>query len=152
MLFERRAYTLRTGCEDAFWELQRTWNTPKSFRPLLERNTATSPRPLGPPNVSFTCIAGIVTMMASGGSQRLGPRSELNTSSRLANSSCARKTPISIERPSPSFVRYGVTRATGCPAGPPLPASATHPNSRSLSAFSTFFRAGCLPTGRVFAS
>jgi NIPSNAP len=38
MLFERRAYTLRTGCEDAFWELQRTWNTPKSFRPLLERN------------------------------------------------------------------------------------------------------------------
>jgi hypothetical protein len=38
MLFERRAYTLRTGSEEAFWTLQRTWNTPKSFRPLLERN------------------------------------------------------------------------------------------------------------------
>jgi hypothetical protein len=38
MLFERRAYTLRPGCADAFWALQRRWNTPTSWRPLLERN------------------------------------------------------------------------------------------------------------------
>jgi hypothetical protein len=38
MLFERRAYTLRPGCEDAYWALQRKWNKPASLRPLLERN------------------------------------------------------------------------------------------------------------------
>jgi hypothetical protein len=38
MLFERRAYTLRPGSEEAYWALQRRWNTPASFRPLLERN------------------------------------------------------------------------------------------------------------------
>jgi hypothetical protein len=38
MLFERRAYTLRPGCEQTFWQLQRQWNTPKTFRPMLERN------------------------------------------------------------------------------------------------------------------
>jgi hypothetical protein len=38
MLFERRAYTLRPGTLEAFWGLQRNWNTPTSFRPLLERN------------------------------------------------------------------------------------------------------------------
>jgi len=38
MLFERRAYTLRPGCEDGFWQLQRKWNTPKTYRPMLERN------------------------------------------------------------------------------------------------------------------
>ena len=38
MLFERRAYTLRPGSEDAYWALQRKWNTPASMRPLLERN------------------------------------------------------------------------------------------------------------------
>ena len=38
MLFERRAYTLRPGSEEAYWALQRRWNKPASFRPLLERN------------------------------------------------------------------------------------------------------------------
>ena len=38
MLFERRAYTLRPGCEEAYWALQRQWNKPAAFRPLLERN------------------------------------------------------------------------------------------------------------------
>jgi hypothetical protein len=38
MLFERRAYTLRPGTLEAFWSLQQKWNTPTSFRPLLERN------------------------------------------------------------------------------------------------------------------
>ena len=38
MLFERRAYTLRPGCEETFWQLQRKWNTPKTYRPMLERN------------------------------------------------------------------------------------------------------------------
>ena len=38
MLFERRAYTLRPGTLEAFWSLQRKWNTPASFRPMLERN------------------------------------------------------------------------------------------------------------------
>jgi hypothetical protein len=38
MLFERRAYTLRPGTLDTFWGLQRKWNTPTNFRPLLERN------------------------------------------------------------------------------------------------------------------
>ena len=38
MLFERRAYTLRPGSESAYWALQRKWNKPASFRPLLERN------------------------------------------------------------------------------------------------------------------
>ena len=38
MLFERRAYTLRPGSEQTYWELQRQWNKPASFRPLLERN------------------------------------------------------------------------------------------------------------------
>jgi NIPSNAP len=38
MLFERRAYTLRPGTLETFWNLQRKWNTPASFRPLLERN------------------------------------------------------------------------------------------------------------------
>jgi hypothetical protein len=38
MLFERRAYTLRPGSEAAYWTLQRQWNKPASFRPLLERN------------------------------------------------------------------------------------------------------------------
>jgi hypothetical protein len=38
MLFERRAYTLRPGCEAAYWALQRQWNKPASARPLLERN------------------------------------------------------------------------------------------------------------------
>lgn len=38
MLFERRAYTLRPGSEDAFWKLQLKWNTPGTFKPLLERN------------------------------------------------------------------------------------------------------------------
>ena len=38
MLFERRAYTLRPGTEEAFWALQRKWNTPATLRPLLERN------------------------------------------------------------------------------------------------------------------
>ncbi len=38
MLFERRAYTLRPGCEEIFWQLQRKWNTPKTYRPMLERN------------------------------------------------------------------------------------------------------------------
>lgn len=38
MLFERRAYTLRPGCEEAYWTLQRRWNKPAGFRPLLERN------------------------------------------------------------------------------------------------------------------
>ena len=38
MLFERRAYTLRPGCEIAYWALQRQWNKPASARPLLERN------------------------------------------------------------------------------------------------------------------
>jgi hypothetical protein len=38
MLFERRAYTLRPGSEAAYWALQRKWNKPTAFRPLLERN------------------------------------------------------------------------------------------------------------------
>jgi hypothetical protein len=38
MLFERRAYTLKPGCTDAFWDLQRQWNKPASWRPMLERN------------------------------------------------------------------------------------------------------------------
>jgi hypothetical protein len=38
MLFERRAYTLRPDSEAAYWALQRKWNDPASFRPLLERN------------------------------------------------------------------------------------------------------------------
>lgn len=38
MLFERRAYTLRPGALETFWGLQSKWNTPTSFRPLLERN------------------------------------------------------------------------------------------------------------------
>jgi NIPSNAP protein len=38
MLFERRAYTLRPGSEPSYWALQRQWNKPASFRPLLERN------------------------------------------------------------------------------------------------------------------
>jgi hypothetical protein len=38
MLFERRAYTLRPGSEATYWELQRKWNKPASFRALLERN------------------------------------------------------------------------------------------------------------------
>lgn len=38
MLFERRAYTLRPGMLEAFWSLQQKWNTPTSFRPMLERN------------------------------------------------------------------------------------------------------------------
>lgn len=38
MLFERRAYTLRPGCEDAYWALHRKYNTPESLRVLLERN------------------------------------------------------------------------------------------------------------------
>jgi hypothetical protein len=38
MLFERRAYTLRPGSESAYWTLQRQWNKPAAFRPLLERN------------------------------------------------------------------------------------------------------------------
>ena len=38
MLFERRAYTLRPGSEQTYWALQRQWNKPASFRPLLERN------------------------------------------------------------------------------------------------------------------
>jgi hypothetical protein len=38
MLFEGRACTLRPGSLDTFWGLQRKWNTPTSFRPLLERN------------------------------------------------------------------------------------------------------------------
>ena len=38
MLFERRAYTLRPGCEEAYWALQRQWNKPSAFRPLLERS------------------------------------------------------------------------------------------------------------------
>jgi len=38
MLFERRAYTLRPGARETFWGLQRKWNTPVSFRPMLEHN------------------------------------------------------------------------------------------------------------------
>jgi NIPSNAP len=38
MLFERRAYTLRSGAEAAYWSLQRKWNKSASIRPLLERN------------------------------------------------------------------------------------------------------------------
>lgn len=38
MLFERRAYTLRPGYEDTFWQLQRKWNTPLTYRPMIERN------------------------------------------------------------------------------------------------------------------
>jgi hypothetical protein len=38
MLFERRAYTLRPGSEDAFWQLQRKFSVPAKVRPLLERN------------------------------------------------------------------------------------------------------------------
>ncbi|MBS0246822.1 MAG: NIPSNAP family protein [Proteobacteria bacterium] len=38
MLFERRAYTLRPGCEDAYWALHRQHNSPASLRVLLERN------------------------------------------------------------------------------------------------------------------
>ena len=35
MLFERRAYTLSPGSEQTYWALQRQWNRPTSFRPLL---------------------------------------------------------------------------------------------------------------------
>ena len=38
MLFERRAYTLRPGVENAYWKLQLEYNTPQSFKPLLNRN------------------------------------------------------------------------------------------------------------------
>lgn len=38
MLFERRAYTLRPGCEDAYWALHRKYNRPESLRVLLDRN------------------------------------------------------------------------------------------------------------------
>ena len=39
MLFERRAYTLKTELvEAAYWALQRKWNKRASFRALLERN------------------------------------------------------------------------------------------------------------------
>jgi hypothetical protein len=38
MLLERRAYTLCPGSEDAFWKLQQKWNTPRTFKPMLERN------------------------------------------------------------------------------------------------------------------
>lgn len=37
MLFERRAYTLRTGAETKFWGLQRQWNTPKTIPGYLQR-------------------------------------------------------------------------------------------------------------------
>lgn len=38
MLFERRAYTLRPGSEDAYWGLHRKFNKPDSLRVILERN------------------------------------------------------------------------------------------------------------------
>jgi len=38
MLFERRAYTLRPGNAERFWELQRKWNTPSQIPGLLGRN------------------------------------------------------------------------------------------------------------------
>ncbi len=38
MLFERRAYTLRPGNIEAFWQLQRKWNTPEQIPGLLARN------------------------------------------------------------------------------------------------------------------
>ncbi len=38
MIFERRAYTLRPGKLQAFWNEQETWNTKEKFGSLLERN------------------------------------------------------------------------------------------------------------------
>ena len=38
MIFERRAYTLRPGRLEAFWEAQARWNTEAVFGPILERN------------------------------------------------------------------------------------------------------------------
>ena len=40
MIFERRAYTLRPGKLEAFWDAQRTWNTKAVFGPILNRNIA----------------------------------------------------------------------------------------------------------------
>lgn len=37
MLFERRAYTLRPGAAQRFWELQRQWQTPQQIPRLVER-------------------------------------------------------------------------------------------------------------------
>lgn len=38
MIFERRAYTLRPGWLEAFWEAQENWNVPAVFGPILKRN------------------------------------------------------------------------------------------------------------------
>ncbi|WP_346893214.1 hypothetical protein [uncultured Roseibium sp.] len=38
MIFERRAYLLRPGEEDAFWEAQKKWNSGPLFLPLLQAN------------------------------------------------------------------------------------------------------------------
>lgn len=35
MIFERRAYTIRPGKVDAFWQAQMDWNTPDKFSPIL---------------------------------------------------------------------------------------------------------------------
>ena len=40
MIFERRAYTLRPGKVDAFWDAQLAWNTPDVFGDILDRNIA----------------------------------------------------------------------------------------------------------------
>lgn len=37
MLFERRAYTLRPGAAERYWDLQRQWNTPSQVAPFLQR-------------------------------------------------------------------------------------------------------------------
>lgn len=38
LLFERRAYTLRPGMIDAFWDAQRTWNVQERASALLDNN------------------------------------------------------------------------------------------------------------------
>ncbi|WP_346907239.1 hypothetical protein [uncultured Roseibium sp.] len=38
MIYERRAYLLRQGEEDAFWEAQEKWNSGPLFQPLLQSN------------------------------------------------------------------------------------------------------------------
>ena len=153
MLFERRAYTLRPGSEATYWELQRKWNKPASFRALLERNLGFFAMAAG----DAERIVHLYRWDSYDDAKQL--LAAIVTPERMDNFIAARNlsgvrsaTRISIEHPSPTLPRCGTTSTTGCPANRPFQTSKMHPSSRFLSAFWIFFPAGCSRTGKAFAS
>ena len=136
----------------SYWALQRKWNKPASFRPLLERNVG-----------FFAMAAGdgerIVHLYRwdnfDDAKQRLGA---IVTPDRMeyfiaARSLLLRQENAYLDRaPVADSARYGTRNAIGCPGHLPLRTSATHPNSRSRKVSLIFSPAASLPTGTVLAN